>query len=239
MATDYNGRIVLNGLVAYYDVANPKCNEGSISAINNLAPNSDIGNGALVGNTSIYGGIADGVIELGGGSGSVNDGTYFEAFGDLCSTINRDFTSFGWQYATTSGAPEILSYRHSSRRLSFYTTTGTMAFVQRRNVSPFDSVTTSVSVNNPLNTWGCFCLVRSGNTFHFYKNGELVESKAYTLIESLSTSARFHVGIAWSDDDFTARVLDGYVGPTGHYTRALSADEVRQNFEVHRGRFGL
>ena len=113
-----------------------------------------------------------------------------------------------------------------------------MVFYQRELVSPYTNNSTSVSVTNALNVWNHFALVRFGNSWSFYKNGTLIGTNTFIPTETLSGAA-FHIGGAWSDDDYLSNCMNGNVGPTMHYTRALSPVEVSQNFNALRTRFGI
>jgi hypothetical protein len=239
MGQHYGAKIVTAGLVVHFDAANPKCYSGTGLNFFNLANNPDITTAQLYGDTSNYGGVVDGTIELGGADGNNSSGTFLRGYGDIASTVNFNFTSSAWMYNTNSTSSEILSYRESSRRLSTYVTTSGIYFTQRRSVDPFDTQSTGVSVSNPLNEWAHFTVVKQANNWSFYKNGILVGTTTFALIENVANSTAFASGIAWRDDDYLSNVMDGRLGPIMHYTRSLSEEEVYQNFEAARGRFGL
>ena len=238
MSINYGSKIVSTGLMVYVDAANPKCYPGTGLTFNNLAKGYENTSISLYGDTANYGRVIDDVIELGGASGNNSSGTMLRGLYDLTSTVNTSFTSSAWMYFTGTYG-EIMSYRESSRRLSTYVTESGIYFNQRRNVDPFDTQSTGVSVSNPLNQWAHYCVTKNGSTFKFYKNGELVGTTSFSMLETVSSGGAFHVGIAWSDDDYLSRVMDGRVGPVMHYNRDLEAFEVKQNFEAAKGRFGL
>ena len=144
----------------------------------------------------------------------------------------------GWQYRTSSKSGEILSYKETAFRLSFDITDTAMSFLQREQTSPNTTRSTSVSVANALNVWNHFALVRSDNTWSFYKNGILLAANSFIPTETLFGSA-FHIGDAWTDDDYSSNCMDGQVGATMHYTRALTASEILQNYNSLKGRYGL
>jgi hypothetical protein len=238
MAFNYSPKVVTDGLVLYLDAANFRSYPGSGSTIYNMVSATTYPSMALYGDVANYGSIGNGVVTLGGAGNNTSSGTILRGLGDLGSTINSDFTSMGWQYRTSSRSGEILSYRELSTRLSFDIVNSLMIFYQRETVSPFATRSTSISVTNSLNVWNHFALARSGNTWNFYKNGILLTSNTFILTETLSGTA-FHIGGAWQDDDFLSNCMDGYVGPTMHYTRALSAQEILQNYNATKTRFGL
>jgi hypothetical protein len=238
MALHHNPRIVTSGLVLALDAGDVNSYPGSGNTIYNMIPGGNYPSMTLYGDTANYGSIGNGVVTLGGASNNTSSGTILRGLGNLGATVNSDFTSMGWQYRTSSKSGEVLSYRETSFRLAFDIENNSMIFYQRESVSPYTINSTSVSVANALNVWNHFALVRSGNLWSFYKNGLLVGTNTFTPTETLSGGA-FHIGGAWSDDDYLSNCMNGNVGPTMHYTRALSATEIEQNYLAQKSRFGL
>jgi hypothetical protein len=238
MALHHNPKIVTSSLVLALDAGDINSYPGSGNTIYNIASGENYPSMTLYGDTVNYGSIGNGVVTLGGASNNTSSGTILRGLGNLGATINSDFTSMGWQYRTASKSGEILSYRETSFRLSFDITDDAMVFYQRELVSPYTINSTNVSVVNNLNIWNHFTLVRSGNFWSFYKNGSLVGTNTFTPTETLSGGA-FHIGGAWSDDDYLSNCMNGKVGPTMHYTRALTATEIEQNYLAQKSRFGL
>jgi hypothetical protein len=230
--------IIQSGLVLSLDAGNIRSYPGSGDTIYNIVPSTVYPSMILYGDTANYGSIGNGVVTLGGASNNTSSGTILRGIGNLGATVNSDFTSMGWQYRTSSKSGEVLSYRETSFRLAFDIEDNSMIFYQRELVSPFTINSTSVSVTNALNVWNHFALVRSGNSWSFYKNGSLIGTNTFTPTETLSGGA-FHIGGAWSDDDYLSNCMNGNVGPTMHYVRALSASEILQNFNMTKTRFGL
>jgi hypothetical protein len=238
MALHHSPKILTSGLVLTLDAGDINSYPGSGSTVYNLISTSTYPSMTLYGDTANYGSIGNGVVTLGGASNNTSSGTILRGLGDLGSTVNSDFTTMGWQYRTASKSGEILSYRETSFRLAFDITDNAMIFYQRELVSPYTNNSTSVSVVNSLNTWNHFALVRSGNSWSFYKNGTLIGTNTFIPTETLSGAA-FHIGGAWSDDDYLSNCMNGRVGPTMHYIRALTSQEISQNFNAHKNRFGL
>jgi hypothetical protein len=238
MALHHSPKILTSGLVLTLDAGDINSYPGSGSTVYNLISTSTYPSMTLYGDTANYGNIGNGVVTLGGASNNTSSGTILRGLGDLGSTVNSDFTTMGWQYRTASKSGEILSYRETSFRLAFDITDNAMIFYQRELVSPYTNNSTSVSVVNSLNTWNHFALVRSGNSWSFYKNGTLIGTNTFIPTETLSGAA-FHIGGAWSDDDYLSNCMNGRVGPTMHYIRALTSQEISQNFNAHKNRFGL
>lgn len=243
MAINYNRpKIVTDGLVLCFDAGDVQSYGGSGNTIYNRANSSTYPSITLTGDTSNYGSIGNGYVTLGGSGNADSSGVYLNGSGDLSSTTNNDFTTGGWMYRFTGfgdAAAEIMTYRRHSTRLDFSVNDGNMYFRQRRAVSPFDTNTTSTSVTNSRDVWEHFSVVKTSNQISFFKNGSLIASNSFTFTETIATTNNFSIGLSWSDDDYLGRALNGRIGPTHHYNRALTASEVLQNFNATRGRFGL
>ena len=235
MATNYNPRIVTDGLVLALDAGNTKSYPGSGTTVYNLVSSVVYPSVSLFGDLS-YGSILNGVVNISGLSNNSSSGVILRGNGNLGNTINNDFTSIGWLYRTSSKSGEVLSYRQSSVRCSFDIVNTSMIFYQRETISPYTIRSTSVSITNNLNTWYCFALTKSGSSWSFYRNGTLVGTNSFTMTETISGSA-FHIGGAWSDDDYLSNCMDGSIGPVMHYIRALTPQEVKQNYNATKSRF--
>lgn len=242
MAIAYNAKIPhLKDALVFYDVKNPKCYSGSGETFSNLISSTTYTGGRRLGDANYYS-ISDGVINISATGSNTTTGAAIEGIGDLAETVNYDFTTSTWMYITDFGnGAEAFSYRRTSRRLGFAIFTSSMQFNQRQLASPYNTSTTSVSVTNSPNEWACFSLVKSGNYWSFYKNGELVGGNSFTMSETIDDSGSdlHHIGIAWSDDDYMSNGMSGKIGPAIHYTRALTASEIKELFNAHRGRFGV
>ena len=237
MAIAYNPRIVTDGLVLAIDAGNAKSYPGSGIILNNLVSSTLYPSVSLYGDTS-YGSISNGVVNIDGAGNNTSSGVILRGSGDLGSTVNTDFTSIGWLYRTSSRSGEVLSYRQNSFRCSFDIIDSEMIFYQRETISPYTTRSTKVSIVNNLNTWYCYALSKSGTNYSFYRNGQLIGTNSFILSETISGNA-FHIGGAWSDDDYLSNCMQGSIGPIMHYTRSLTSQEIQQNFNATRGRYGI
>lgn len=240
MALHHNPRIVTAGLVVLYDAADPNCYPGSGNNLTNLAPNAAGSIISLYGDTS-YGNISNGVVNLSGAGNNSSSGCILRSTGSITATLNGDFTTIGWIKRTNSRDAEVLSYRETWQRLAFTVSDTTMGFYQRETVDAggdgsYGTASTKASVTNSLNVWNCYALVKAGNQWSFYKDGQLLQTNTFIPTETLSGNA-YHVGGAWSDDDYLSNCMNGSVGPFMHYTQALSSEEVLQNYNAHKRRF--
>ena len=240
MALHHNPRIVTEGLRVLYDAADPNSYPGSGNSLNNLAPSGGGETISLYGNIS-YGSISNDVVNLSGAGDNTGNGCILRSTGTISDTLNGDFTSIGWIKRTNTRDAEVLSYRETWQRLSFAIFDTGMGFYQRETVDAgsdgsYNTFSTTVSVTNSLNVWNCYGLVKVGNQWSFYKDGELVQTNTFSMTETVS-GAGYHVGAAWSDDDYLSNGMNGSVGPFMHYTSALSPEQMQQIYNAHKGRF--
>jgi len=236
----YRGpKIATDGLVFAIDAGNPLSWVGTGNTLNNLIPSTLYPTIALYGDTNNYGSIGNGYVTLGGANNNTSQGTILRGMGNMGTTVNSDFTTMGWQRRTSYTQPsgEILEYRGAWQRCSFDISNTNMVFSQRETVAPYSTNTTSTSISNTtLNKWNHFTAVKTSLTMSFYMNGKLIDTNSYTLSETI-TGTSFSIGAAWSDDDYLSNGMDGDVGLTLHYTKALTAAEILQNYNAQKSRF--
>ena len=232
--------IVRNSLQFCYDAANPKSYPGSGNNISDLANNySDM---ALYGNTSYGGfhqsGTKNGAVTLTASGNADSNGCILRNSSDNISTdVNGSFSTMGWMYRTSSNSAELMSYREVWTRLSLEITDTGIFFNQRNTSSPYATNVTSYSVTNSRNVWDHFALTKTGTAWRFYKNGSIGVNNTFSMGETISSAAYFHIGAAWSDDDYLGRGMNGYVGQVMHYTRRLTHAEVLQNYNATKVRY--
>lgn len=210
------------------------------TTIYNLAKSSGITGMSLYGNLS-YGNITNGIVNLSASTAADSNGCILRSSESLTSTLNGNFTTMGWIKRTTSNSAELLSYRETWQRLALDIQDGGIYFYQRETVDAnangsYNTFSTGVSVTNDRNVWDHFALSKSGNQWSFYKNGQFIGTTTFSMTETVSGSG-FHIGAAWSDDDYLGRGMNGSVGPVMHYSTALTAEEVLQNYNAHSARF--
>lgn len=98
---------------------------------------------------------------------------------------------------------------------------------------PYDQVSSSFYL--PDNEVGFIAITRSSSFVSIYKNGVLdtVASKANGIPKTLAGSNTLTLGVGY------AGYFTGNIYYASAYTRALTADEIKQNFNALKGRFGL
>lgn len=232
--------IVTDSLEFCYDAANPKSYPGSGNNISDLANNySDM---ALYGNTSYGGfhrdGTRHGAVILTASGNNDTDGCILRNSTDNISThTNSSFSTMGWLYRTASVDAELMSYRERWTRLALSIDNNGIYFRQRNTASPYATNTTHASVTNSLNSWDFFALTSDGTKWTFYKNGSNLGTNTFSMGETTASVNKFHIGAAWSDDDYLGRGMNGYVGHVLHYTKKLTSGEVFQNYNATKTRY--
>jgi len=94
----------------------------------------------------------------------------------------------------------------------------------------------SLSINSDLNEWHYYIGTYDNNKVRVYKDGTLFDGPTTSLGGQLKTkTASTTVGLSPG----TSEYLDGKLAVVQIYNRALSADEILQNYNATKGRFGL
>ena len=90
------------------------------------------------------------------------------------------------------------------------------------------------SVTIADNTWGFFCCTYDGAAVKIYRNG------VYEGQQATSGTANWSVGMRigyWNGG--SGYEWSGNIDSVMFYNKALTGEEVQQNFNVHRGRYGV
>lgn len=230
MAFNYSPKIVTDGLVLYLDASNPKSYVSGSTSWNDIS-RSGI-NGTLT-NGPTFTSSNRGAIVFDGTDDYVSLGTK--------NLIQNDFTINIWFKLNSSGDKEhfILSNNYSTtpallitanvvgsaRELTAYYASGSVT-------SYTISATTNIpaSINN-------ITLVRNGSTHTPYLNGIEQTSRIFTNSTVLGLGL-YELGYATIRNKTTA-YLQGNIYQTSIYNRALTAQEVLQNYNATKTRFGL
>ena len=213
MATNYNPATVSDGLVLCVDAANTKSYPGSGTAMTDM---SGKGNHGTLTNGPTFSSDNNGVIVL--------DGT-----NDYISTINlSSFTTFTIQMwifdSRSSGSMDILTYNGNSGSFTFNSNTF------RTDGNSLPARTTTIGGYHPQGKWFQFTYTKNGSLF--------LDNKEYSSFtgSELGTYGVLDIGRSRSHVN---SLLNGKISNVNVYDRALTALEVRQNYNSYKGRFGL
>jgi hypothetical protein len=87
----------------------------------------------------------------------------------------------------------------------------------------------------PFNQMAFYTATADGTNFRIYINGQLVHTAANSTIPIVTNRANGYIGRSnWADPYY-----NGTIPVATIYNRALSANEVAQNFQAYRSRFGI
>lgn len=89
----------------------------------------------------------------------------------------------------------------------------------------------------PLNTWTNICFTwKSAGTSAIYINGSLLTSRAISAVPSTNPSSNGRIGLGHANNYsfYTGKLPSAQI-----YNRQLTDQEVTQNFNAYRGRYGI
>ena len=217
MSISYNTSIVTSGLLFCVDAANPRSYPGSgtnwfqLSGSNNTGSivNGPTYNSANLGSLSFDG--IDDYVDFSANLGTM--ATYTIMFWAKRDAENRMPVA-----ARTNG-----SFYWYGDNSWFYTHGGATG-------EYYYSKPTSI----PLGTWGCYCVSYNGSNVSIYRQG------VYQGQQATTGTADWSVGLTVGWWAFRGSYAwQGLISNVMMYNTALTADQVTQNFNATRGRYGL
>jgi hypothetical protein len=233
MSNKYGPKIVTDGLTICLDAADLKSYSGSGTIWTDRAGNN---NGTLI-NGSSYSIENKGIITFDG----INDYIQLSSIllsktgAAICCWLNID------DFTTGKSNTSRVLFRDSSvtfhKMITFYN--GGYTFEVDTNGNPFE-ISSSASVPDILNsniianTWFHFCLVFDSDNFYGYVNGE--QSGTGAISNNLTIN---RIGDATSFADAYPAFFKGKVSSVYVYNRSLNSEEILQNYNATKGRFGL
>ncbi len=235
MGIAYNPRVVTDGLVLALDAGNAKSYPGSGTTWTDL---SGRGNTGTLTNGPTYSSSNGGAIVFDGTNDYVTLGTPSLLNGvqvPLTVCVWARANSFGsfntlwgvYKFVTSSQLYSLL--RVDSGLLKYYASTSSGSYQSQGTLAPstnvwnFYAVTVSGSIASPSVT---IYLNNSSQTFSYS-----------SLSSSPDLTVDFRIGGNQSNP--TTEYWNGNISNVMWYNRALSAAEVRQNFNALRGRYGI
>ena len=128
----------------------------------------------------------------------------------------------------------VNSYPHTVLAISLNRLGGGQIYVYIGNGSGWQGVPGIISSTNmSANTWYHLAYVSNGSSSTLYLNGVNVGSSIYS---PSGWGSRYYLG--WIELNGNGEYLDGNIGNTQIYNRALSPAEIMQNFNAQGYRFG-
>tara|TARA_Y100000389_G_scaffold75208_1_gene71814 strand:- start:9 stop:719 length:711 start_codon:yes stop_codon:yes gene_type:complete len=236
MSFTYSPKIVTDGLVFYVDPANPNSYVSGGTTTDSLVSNVT---GSLINDTDfspdnqgywVFDGLDDYIL--------------FNAT-DTLLPFNGEMTVAGWFKSVEDNTGQtIFAVRPAggATRWEFKkSSSNNLYFLIRDDASsPFYKEITS-DTNLLINNWYYGCVTWDGSNLKLYLNGindatpVACASFYYNVATNYTT-----MGASWvTNPSFPFNDFNGNISLTQYYNRALSSDEVQQNYNAQKGRFGL
>jgi len=216
--------LVTGGLSLYLDAADTTSYIGSGTTWTDLSGN---GNTGTIVNSPAYTSGIGAYFSFGSGATQRTSFTYQTPQ----QTASTAFTWNVWAYPTINGDGQILmGYRGNANPITFYKLT----------TQKFEMYPAEVFYAFALNTWQYISAVYDGtqsgtNNLKLYVNGTQVGLRDADSPSLLASAMPFYVG----GDPIGGEYATARISKVSIYNRALSSDEIIQNYHVHRRNFGL
>lgn len=237
MAFIHSPKIITDGLILALDAANSKSYVSGSTTWNNLV------------NSTISGSLVNGpTFNTGSGGNIVFDGVDDYVDTPYITPISTsDFTFATWLKFTTSQLSSVITKRVGAptyEQLSIYiagdanaNTPGTKVVVNDVKSIPLNRVLISTnSYNDGL--WHYIVATRTSTSTNLYIDGSFITSASSSIID-LSTSSKLFIGRGGDNQTVIGNAYNGSIGITQLYNKLLSPQEVLQNYNATKGRFGL
>ena len=229
MGLKHSPIIVTNGLVLCLDAGNSRSYPGSGTTWTDLSGLSNTGtltNGPTYsssnGGSIVFDGVDD-YVDLGNPS----------SLSAIGGTTN--ITASGWAYYTAYGGGgqsySVITVKGSPWTWLLENLSSTFRF---RITAGGSDVNVADTSTHALNTWYNVVGTYDGSNMKIYVNGVLKNTAAQT--GTLATNTETAKIGTWQGTNYN---LTGRVSNVSIYNRALTAAEIKQNYNALKGRFGL
>ena len=224
MGTKYNPSAVRDGLLICVDPANLNSYSGSGITARGLVS----GIGATLVNGIGFSSSNSGTFILDGSNDYINGNvTSFNLTGDLSAEIWFNLSATAGDWVRVIGKGDV-----SNRTFGFWYNNNEQCFLFQR-YGTTNNVSSTYSITVQTNIWYHVILTSNGSTHKLYLNGADVQTQTGSG-PFLSTSNTLKIGYG---DIHTYH--NGRIGLYRIYNRALTAQEVLQNYNATKKRYGL
>jgi hypothetical protein len=219
MAVGYNPSIVSDGLVFFLDPANRRSYSGSGLTVNGL-----------------IGGIS-GTLVNGTGFSSANNGYFsFDGTNDhinipSITSISGDFAVLIWFKANSSNLnyARLMDFDYAN---GFWIGRSTSANTWGGGIK-IGSPPFGIFLTLPDNEWHFLAFIRNSTTHTLYGDG-ITNTNSSTVTNTSLTSSQITLGTSVFSDLYA-----GIISQVQIYNRALTQQEILQNFNATRFRYGI
>ena len=234
MATSYSPKIITENLIFCIDAANPRCFMSGRDTATDLAqgfncsgasgtPGTDT-HTPNTANFPAYSSLNGGIFDFTGGRGINVDG-------DLGSSTA---SSIGMWIYKTSAATEYITDGRNNGGLWFLSNYTSFNYNWHDTLRYNYDATYNGVTPEFINKWIYMVAVSDSTGSKLYLNGQEVTS-AYENSADEDFGINYRIGTRYT----TSTQWTGYMGPIHFYNKRLTAEEVLQNFNATKRRFGL
>jgi hypothetical protein len=230
MSANVAPNVVRNGLVLDLDAANQKSYPGTGTGWSDLTGNAN--NGTLTNGPTFSSGNGGSIVFDGVDDYVINSSTSNIPTGNSSRTIQfwvypKSDTNNFIQLGTGGGGNQVYI-------IEFLNISGTRNLFTD-GINGANNVTISGAQLPTLNTWNNITFGNSGQNWFYYLNSVLTLSGTWSV--TLNTVGQKYV--IGKRDDVVQATTNGNIANVQVYNRALSAQEVLQNYNAQKSRFGL
>ena len=223
MSYGYGKSIVTDGLVFYVDAANENSYPGSGTTWTDLIGSDQ----TTLTNGPTYNSGNGGYIELDGSNDfvdtSFNATSYFPL--TICAWVNID---------DTGGTQIIVDQSTGASGLGFRTNSSNIdAFWYASSATNLQTVITGYTADK----WAYVCVVYDTNSSKGYLNGSLENSNTISITSATATNDTTNNMDIGKLNDGTSNYIDAKIAQVKIYNKALTADEILQNYNALKNRF--
>jgi len=216
--------IVTNGLILNYDMSNYQSAPFTGTSITDL---SGIGNTGTLTNGPTYSSLTGGVISFDGGDDFIEVPSI--------SSISGDFTVGVWFYTTATPNAYYKRLVDFDFRNGFWLGRNANTYTWGGGIKE-GSLPYGIYLPFTNGEWHYLVSIRSGSTHILYGDG--ITSTISNTVTSGDLSSAGKILIAREYNDNTS-FFNGNIAHVQIYNRALSAQEVLQNYNASKTRFGI
>lgn len=228
MGINYSPKIVTDGLILYLDAANPKSYPGNGNVWKDLSKNKY---DATIFGTNVWNNTYGGQFDFGN---VAQTSQYIKLPHQAAQSTGSVYTMEFWMKPIASETHYFCSMATSSNN---------NYFIIQQNLNSIGIYLGTGTISYSNNEYFQFCVVRNGSdTGTLYKNGNnLISSTNTTTINQVANDG----WILNQEQDIVGGNFDSTQNYRGAfmivklYNKALTAQEIQQNFQALRGRYGI
>ena len=238
MAFTYSPKIVTDGLVLYLDAANRDSYISGSTVWNDLSRTG--GSGSLTNGPTF---------NTGSGGSIFFDGVDDTVIGTISGSIfTNNFTQTAWIYKLNANTiwQGIFTNSYPATNNTYL-----MTFGNGSVAAPYNSVGANqvgvvesgifLDIGSHLNRWLYLAISKSGSllTISCYKDGSLLQNSGSITWNggNFSSTNNYMIGRHWSGSAVVP--FNGYISQVSVYNKFLTSQEIFQNYNTTKGRFGL